>query len=222
MCGRFVTNFDLEDLHALFGCPDQPNLAPNWNAAPAQSLPIIRTGANANPRLSLVRWGLIPHWAKSDALKSKPLINARCETAHQKPSFRYALHRRRALIPANGFYEWAVNDVSKTPYYVTRTDTRPMVFAGIWERCRIGQRKLDSFAILTTRSSEDMGHIHPRCPIMIDEENFALWLDIDQNPTRFFSPRPDKFLQAEPVSKRVNAVSENDHLLPEAVPDTML
>ena len=146
MCGRYVISLTLDQLSTLFEIDDRINLAPNWNAAPTQSLPIVRRGREGEMRLSEVRWGLVPHWSKTGPDGAKPLINARAETAAEKPTFRNALKRRRALVPADGFYEWAKTEAGKQPYFITRTDGAPMVFAGLWERWGEGDERLDTFA----------------------------------------------------------------------------
>ncbi|XBQ15227.1 MAG: SOS response-associated peptidase [Oceanicaulis sp.] len=210
MCGRYVISLTLDQLADIFGFEDRPNLAPNYNAAPTQALPIVRRGRDGEPRLSEVRWGLVPHWSKTGPDGAKPLINARAETAAEKPTFRTALKRRRALVPADGFYEWEKTADGKQPHFITRTDGAPMVFAGLWERWGEGEAKIDSFAILTTAANADIAHLHHRCPVMIRPEDFAAWLDPEADPAAFLRPEPDGALTARPVSKRVNAVREND------------
>ncbi|MEQ8406545.1 MAG: SOS response-associated peptidase [Oceanicaulis sp.] len=213
MCGRYVISLTLDQLSTLFEIDDRINLAPNWNAAPTQSLPIVRRGREGEMRLTEVRWGLVPHWSKTGPEGSKPLINARAETAAEKPTFRSALTRRRALIPADGFYEWAKTEAGKQPYFITRTDGEPMVFAGLWERWGEGDARIDSFAILTNAANADIAHLHHRCPVMIARSGFSAWLDPDADPQPFLKPAPDGVLTARPVSPRVNKVAENDESL---------
>ncbi|MEO1040014.1 MAG: SOS response-associated peptidase [Pseudomonadota bacterium] len=207
MCGRYVITITLDELRAIFGeFPDRPNLQPSWNAAPTQNLPVIRAGGSGEPRLSLVRWGLVPHWSRDGPAKTKPLINARCETAAEKPTFRQALSRRRALIPANGFYEWSKTEEGKQPWYITRADGAPMVFAGLWERWGEGASKVDSFAILTAEANNDIAHLHHRCPVMIAPQDYSAWLDRENDPQPFLKVEPDGVLTARKVSNAVNAV----------------
>jgi putative SOS response-associated peptidase YedK len=161
-------------------------------------------------RLGEVRWGLVPHWSKTGPDGAKPLINARAETAAEKPTFRAALKRRRALVPADGFYEWEKTEDGKQPWYTTRTDGAPMVFAGLWERWGEGEDALDSFAILTHSANADITHLHHRCPVMIEPSGFADWLNPEVDPQPFLAPPPDGVLSARPVSTRVNAVANND------------
>ncbi|MFP4519940.1 MAG: SOS response-associated peptidase [Oceanicaulis sp.] len=217
MCGRYVISLTLDQLADLFEIPDvihgRINPAPNWNAAPTQSLPIVRRGRAGEMRLSEVRWGLVPHWSKTGPEGVKPLINARAETAAEKPTFRAALKRRRALIPADGFYEWKRTEAGKQPWFITRTDGAPMVFAGLWERWGEGDDRIDSFAVLTTAANADIAALHHRCPVMITREGFSAWLDPDTDPQPFLAPEPDGVLTARPVSARVNKVAENDAAL---------
>lgn len=217
MCGRYVISLTLDQLSDLFEIPDsingRINLAPNWNAAPTQSLPVVRRGRDGAMRLSEVRWGLVPHWSKTGPDGSKPLINARAETAAEKPSFRAALNRRRALIPADGFYEWAKTETGKQPWFITRTDGAPLVFAGLWERWGEGADAIDSFAILTSAANADIAPLHHRSPVLVERGRFADWLDPEIDPQPFLTPPADGTLTARPVSPRVNAVAENDEAL---------
>lgn len=210
MCGRYVISLALDQIADLFGVQDRPNLAPNYNAAPTQRLPVVRRGREGEPRLTEIRWGLVPHWSRTPPDKSKPLINARAETAAEKPTFRTALKRRRALVPADGFYEWRTEEAGKQPYYITRTDGAPMVFAGLWERWGEGEAAVDSFAILTLSAGPDIAWLHDRCPVMIARDAFAAWLDPETDPAPFLKAEPEGALAARPVSRRVNAVREND------------
>lgn len=211
MCGRYVISLSLDQLGDLFEVPDRPNFAANYNAAPTQSLPVVRRGREGGMRLSLIRWGLVPHWSKTGPEGSKPLINARSETASEKPTFRTALKRRRALIPADGFYEWhRREDGSKQPYFITRADGEPFVFGGLWERWGEGEDRVDSFAILTNAAGPDISDIHHRCPIIIEREDHARWLDPDTDPQGFFPVQGVGKVHKREVSARVNRVHEND------------
>lgn len=215
MCGRYVISLTLDQLSELFETEDRPNFAPSWNAAPTQCLPVVRRGKDGEQRLSLIRWGLVPSWSKTGPDGAKPLINARSETAAEKPTFQAALKRRRALIPADGFYEWSKReDGSKQPWYITRSDDAPMVMAGLWERWGEGDERLDSFAILTAEAGPDIAHLHHRSPVFVERADFNRWLDPDTDPTDFFTVEPQGALKARAVSDRVNKVRENDeHLL---------
>lgn len=211
MCGRYVISLTLDQLAELFETEDRPNFAPSWNAAPTQVLPVVRRGKEGEARLSLIRWGLVPHWSKTGPDKAKPLINARSESAAEKPTFRAALKRRRALIPADGFYEWSKReDGSKQPWFITRADGAPMVMAGLWERWGEGEEIVDSYAILTHEAGPDIAHLHHRSPVLVKQGDFARWLDPDTDPQPFFIVEPEGRLTARAVSDRVNKVREND------------
>lgn len=224
MCGRYVISLTLDQLVELFGAVDRINFAPSWNAAPTQVLPVVRRGKNGELRLSSVRWGLVPHWSKTGPDGGKPLINARSETAAEKPTFRAALGRRRALIPANGFYEWSKrDDGSKQPWYITRSDGEPMVMAGVWERWGEGPDRVDSFAILTQDAGPDIAHLHHRSPVFVEPGDFSRWLDPETDPAGFFTVEPEGRLSARAVTDRVNTVRENDAgLLDDAGADRLL
>lgn len=205
MCGRYVITYTLDELRQIFGTEDRPNFESSFNAAPTDSLPVVRRGKQGEPRLSLVRWGLVPHW-KSDGPSYKDPINARAEAAADKPMFRQAMARRRALVPANGFYEWTQEEGGKQPWYITRSDGAPLVFAGLWERWGEGEAALDSFAILTTEASEDIRTIHHRCPVLIAPADVSAWLDPETDPERFLNTPPVGILAVRKVSRKVNNV----------------
>lgn len=213
-----MISLTLDQLADLFEVPDRPNFAANYNAAPTQDLPVVRRGKEGEARLSLIRWGLVPHWSKDGPSGAKPLINARAETAAEKPTFRSALKRRRALIPADGFYEWSkAEDGSKQPWYITRTDGAPLVFAGLWERWGEGEETVDSFAILTNQAGPDIAALHHRCPVIVETPDFSAWLDPQTDPQGFFGAQREGKLTARKVSTRVNRVRENDPNLTEPV-----
>ncbi|PWE17603.1 DUF159 family protein [Marinicauda salina] len=216
MCGRYVITVSLDQMRAMFGVTDRPNLQPTWNAAPTQDLPVIRRGKEGEARLSQIRWGLVPHWSKTGPEGAKPLINARAETAADKPMFRAAMARRRALVPADGFYEWSKEGDRKQPWYITRADGEPMVFAGLWERWGEGSERVDSFAILTTDASADIKAIHHRAPVILESGAWSDWLDPDIDPQPFLHPAADGALAARRISTRVNSVRNDGPELIEA------
>lgn len=205
MCGRYVISYTLDELRQLLEFEDRPNLEPNYNVAPSLNLPVLRRGAGGGMRLTPVRWGLVPHWSKRGPGSQDP-INARSETAAQKPSFRQALARRRALVPASGFYEWHRVGETKTPYFITRADARPMMFAGLWERWGEGEAQIDSFAILTAPANEDIASIHHRTPVLIDPGAASDWLDPGTEPAPFLKPPPEGTFVLREVSEKVNSV----------------
>jgi putative SOS response-associated peptidase YedK len=135
MCGRFLLRTALDELARLFGFVERPNLAPRYNIAPTQDVPVIRQRREPTGQRSVaeLRWGLVPPSAEHPKA-GPPLINARAETLLEKPTFRGAFGRRRCLVPADGYYQWREDDLSKRPYLITRRDEVPFAFAGVWER----------------------------------------------------------------------------------------
>lgn len=202
MCGRFALSADGATLQRLFSLDEAPILTPRYNIAPGTAIAIIR--AEAGRRwLALHHWGLIPKWTDPD--RSYKAINARAETLASKPYFRDALRRRRCLIPASGYYEWASRDRSRQPYYFSRPDGLPLAFAGIWESWR-GQRagmeqELLSCAIITTAASELAAAVHDRMPAILDPQDYGAWLEAGS--AELLRPYPGK-LQVHRVSRSVN------------------
>lgn len=176
MCGRFIQTTDVDVLAAIYQIPLPVSLTVRYNAAPTQALPVIRRVDPDAPReIAHLRWGLVPSWARPDKLPT--LINARSETAAEKPSFRQALSRRRCLVLTDGWYEWLRQDKVKRPFLFRRTDRSPFVFAGLWERWTRGDAPVESFTILTTHANEAMAGVHHRMPVVIAPADQALWLD---------------------------------------------
>ncbi|UCF68856.1 MAG: SOS response-associated peptidase [Acidobacteriota bacterium] len=182
MCGRFTLTSAPEIVAALLGLETEAvSLAPRFNIAPTQQVPVlVRTGSSEPRELVSMRWGLIPSWSKDPAIGSR-LINARSETAAEKPSFRAALRRRRCLIPADGFFEWAAQDDRKRPYLIRMADGSPFVFAGLWEGWRADDdAPIVSCTILTTTANAKLAKLHHRMPVIVPAEAFERWLDPDQ------------------------------------------
>ena len=157
--------------------------------------------------------GLVPHWAKEISIGSK-LINARCETIHEKSSFRHAIRSRRCIIPASGYFEWAASSSGKLPHYITMRDESPMSLAGIWETWKAPDGKsLETVALLTTRANSMLAAIHDRMPVILHPGEFALWLDRTATDPhkleRLYQPFPSERIQAWPVSKAVNNAAHN-------------
>lgn len=213
MCGRFLLKTALEELARLFGFAERPNLAPRYNIAPTQEVPVVRQRrVPAGERsLAALRWGLVPPWAE-DPKAGPPLINARAESLLEKPTFRSAFQHRRCLVPADGYYQWREGDSSKQPYLVTRRDAAPFAFAGLWERW--GPRHdpaaaLDSFTIITTQANDLLSSFHHRMPVVLAPESFAAWLDPDASGDAvldLLAPSPNDLLQAVPLDRAVNSI----------------
>jgi len=218
MCGRFRLARSKELLDEAFGAVDGPvpvEWSPRYNVAPGQSIVAVRQDA-ARPVRELVklRWGLIPAWAKEASVGYK-MINARAETAAEKPSFREAMKRRRCLIPADGFYEWKKAGGKKLPYCFTMADDAIFAFAGLWERWRNpAGEPIESCTILTTEPNELAREIHDRMPVILAPEDYDLWLDpgfarLDALE-EMLKPYPAAGMHRYRVSDRVNQVKNDD------------
>ncbi len=176
MCGRFIQTTDADVLAAIYAIPLSFSLTPRYNAAPTQALPVIRQLTRGTPReIAHLRWGLVPSWTRGGKLPTH--INARCETALEKPSFKTALSRRRCLVLTDGWYEWLREGPKKRPFLFRRKDRAPFVYAGLWERWCRGGEVLESFAILTTKANGAMEKVHHRMPVVVEPSDQATWLD---------------------------------------------
>ena len=191
MCGRFVVAGNKADLVTAFEVQDAPaDLRRSWNVAPMTDIPLITekaTDGELTRRLETARWGLVPVWAKDQKIGSR-MINARSETILEKPSFRKAAVKRRALVPADGYYEWLKNDDgSKTPIYLHPEDEQTLLgFAALYEFWPDPSQPEDSpekwlmtATILTRPATDALGHIHDRTPVIVPPDLRGDWL----NPT---------------------------------------
>lgn len=217
MCGRYTLSVPAETIAQHFGLEAVPDLAPRFNIAPTQAAPVVRLStAHEAPVLEFLRWGLVPAWAK-DASGAGRLINARAETAADKPSFRSALRHRRCLVPADGFYEWRTEGGAKQPYRIARPDGAPFAFAGLWERWTKGAEPLETFTILTTDANAALRPLHDRMPVILDPADYALWLDPTATDPALVQPllvpAPDDLLTFDAVSRAVNSVARDDPAL---------
>lgn len=210
MCGRFSLSVPVSDLAALFGLDLQTLLSPRYNIAPAQAVAVVRASPQAGRReLALLHWGLIPSWAKDPSIGHKT-INARSETVTEKPSFRNAFKKRRCLIPTSGFYEWKREGKAKQPYIIGLQGGALFALAGLWERwAPPGRDPVESCTILTTSPNEIMRPIHDRMPVIVDPEDYGLWLDPGlaepDKLTPLLKPYPAERMQAHAVSPWVNS-----------------
>jgi putative SOS response-associated peptidase YedK len=170
-----------------------------FNVAPTQAIPVVRQ-TDAGRELAVVRWGLIPSWSKDP--KSGPLlINARSETAAEKPAFRSAFKARRCLIPSDGFYEWKKIGNKKQPYHFHLANGQLLAFAGLWERWK----EIESCTILTTAANELSGQFHDRMPVILSPNDYAEWLDPQaKEPRKLLTPFPASDMAAVAVNPIVN------------------
>jgi putative SOS response-associated peptidase YedK len=216
MCGRYRLSRHKYLIEEKFGAvSSEEDWGPHYNIAPTQSIPIIRQNPKEPIReLSLVRWGLIPWFAK-DASVSASMINARSESVDTKPAFRDALKSRRCLVPADGFYEWKKMGKGKQPYCFEVGDKELFAFAGIWDRWKNTEGKvIESCSILTTTPNALVSPVHNRMPVILDPDGYDLWLDPGMNDGRVVSdllkPYDARQMHSYPVSTRVNQAANDD------------
>ena len=215
MCGRFALNSTPRRIAAHFKLSsDQFELFPRYNIAPTQPVMIVRQNAVTSQReLTHVVWGLIPSWAKDIAIGNR-MINARSETAMEKPGYRGAMKYRRCLVPADGFYEWRQSKVKskapKQPYFIHRSDGDMLALAGLWEHWQgPGGEEIESCTLLTTDANNLMAPLHDRMPVILSPGDYDRWMDVKQQDpwqvSDLLRPCPGDWLIADPVSSYVNS-----------------
>ncbi|MFG0327679.1 MAG: SOS response-associated peptidase [Phycisphaerales bacterium JB037] len=220
MCGRFTREFTWRQVHDFldlkFPMMDEP--PKSWNVAPTQPTPVCVTGPDEPKHLEMMAWGFVPVWAKEPGAGH---INARSETAAEKPTFRDAFAKRRCVVPASGFYEWQQIGKAKQPFYVTLADGPVMAFAGIWEARREGDAEHRGFAILTTDANEKLAEVHDRMPVILTRDGARAWLAGSEDPS-LLRPCPPGRVELRKVSSRVNSPKNDDpRLIEEAPPETL-
>lgn len=225
MCGRYTLLPEAHTWIAAFGLPagaaqQISALSANYNVAPTQVIPIVRNRRASTLReLALVRWGLIPAWAK-EARFGYHTINARAESVAEKPSFRAAYRKRRCIVPASGFYEWQHGAAAKQPYLIQMRNRLPMGFAGLWESWRDPHDGsiVQSCTIIVTAANEFMQPLHERMPVILAAGDYAHWLDPDAaDGASLLRPCPGDWLSCHAVSTYVNNPRHNDRRCIEAV-----
>ncbi|MFE4107660.1 SOS response-associated peptidase [Almyronema epifaneia] len=213
MCGRYTQSHSGEAIAAAFELETVPLLTPRYNIAPSQSVSVI-TATESGRQHGWMRWGLIPSWAKDPAIGNR-LINARAETAPEKPSFRAAFRRRRCLIVADGFYEWHRSAASKTkqPYYFQQRDRLPFAFAGLWEQWLHQDNTITSCTLLTTTPNDLLAKVHNRMPVILAAASYDRWLDPQEQQVEalqaLLTPYPATDMQGFAVGKQVNKPSHD-------------
>lgn len=211
MCGRFTLRTPMHVLADQFAVILDAALEPRFNVAPSQLVAVVRVEPESEPpgrHLAALRWGLVPSWARDPSIGNR-LINARAETAAEKPAFRSAFQRRRCLLPADGFFEWQQRGEGRQPYYIQMADERPFAFAGLWEAWQgPDQNAFESCTILTTEANKVVKPIHDRMPVILAEESYEPWLDPSctnrDELKRFLAPFDAQRMKAHPVSRYVN------------------
>lgn len=238
MCGRYVSAHTAEELADYFTAEPAAgaSLAPSYNVAPTNSVYSVLVEEGIR-RLDVMRWGLIPSWAK-DAKVGGRMINARSETLPERSAYRGPFKKRRCIIPADGFYEWVSvpGQKSKQPMHISRSDGEPMAFAGLWERWRppaetpeltagspenpAGEpaEEVRSVSIITGKANERIAKVHDRMPVILPPAAWEEWLDPTQQDTgslsRLLVPAPSELFQIQRVSTEVNNPrNKSEHLI---------
>ena len=176
MCGRFALRAPPSELITQFGLDECVDFAPRYNIPPGTDIPVIRQSPEGKRVLHLLRWGLVPHWVKDPSIGAR-LNNARGESIAGKASFREAFKRRRCLVPASGFYEWAKEGRAKQPFYISLKSGDPMAMAGIWESWKAPDGNvLRTVCIVTTAANDVMAPIHERMPVIVSPDHWLDWL----------------------------------------------
>ena len=221
MCGRYSLHSNPHVVALQFGLAHAPEYEARYNVAPGTPVLAVRTDSNRARVGRLLHWGLIPSWAKEPGIGNR-LINARAETVIEKPSFRTAFQRRRCIIPADGYYEWASVGGRKQPYYVRARGDELFGFAGLYDRWSGagGGKPIDSCTIVTTEANPLTRPVHARMPVILPVEAYAHWLDPDNSDldalAALLKPAPDDRMSIHPVSLRVNNVRNEGPVLIEA------
>ncbi|HVB15926.1 MAG TPA: SOS response-associated peptidase [Stellaceae bacterium] len=224
MCGRFVQKTPLGEIQVLFEASGPtPNMMPRYNAAPTDSLAVVRFNPQTRARsLDLLRWGLVPLWAK-DLSSGPKCINARRETVATNNIFRDAFERRRCLVPADGFYEWQKRDGKTQPYAIVPLPGSLFAFAGLWERWKnpANGSIVRSFTIVTGLPNALCAPIHDRMPVILAPEVWRLWLGEEEASREellaLLAPYPAELMRAYPVGPRVGNVRNDEPALLEAI-----
>jgi putative SOS response-associated peptidase YedK len=212
MCGRYTISLaDVQKAEAMFNARLDGSFPPNYNAAPAQALPVI---TNEDPhRIQFYRWGLIPDWAKEENVGYK-MINARVEGIAEKNSFRKPIQKQRCLVLANSFYEWRNQNKVKTPFRIHPTDQPLFAFAGIWNRWinKETGEEIPTFAIITMEANAFMHQLHDRMPAILSAEEAQQWIDKRtsfEEAMQLLKPYAPEKMEAFEVSKDVNKAGNN-------------
>lgn len=198
MCGRYDISDTAAQMALLFDLGITQISLPSGEIAPTATGPVVAVGADGALKVIPMRWGLEPGWMREPP--SRAIFNARSETVEDKPMFRSAFAKRRALAPATAFYEWQGEPGSKTRYRFTRSDGAPMVFAGLWEKRKTGEGELKlTYTILTCAANGDVVEYHDRMPVILSPDQWPVWLDPDAPQPilkGMLQPAPDGFLTA--------------------------
>jgi putative SOS response-associated peptidase YedK len=209
VCGRYAFYSPHEAVVRLFGATPAAAIAPRYNIAPTQFVPVVRCDADQVRRLAMLYWGLIPFWAKEKSIGAR-MINARAETVAEKPAFRAAYRKRRCLVLADGYYEWQSTPSGKQPYYLRAAGGEPFGMAGLWESWLEpeGGDPLESCTIITTQAYGVAASVHDRMPLILPRAAYDAWL-APTTPTdeiaRLTAVEVLETLEVTAVNRRVNS-----------------
>jgi putative SOS response-associated peptidase YedK len=212
VCGRFnITSDPLTVL--LMELVGLPHPGPdNYNAAPTETIRVLRIGENGEPELVPMRWWLTPYWSDGPSTRYS-MFNAKSETAHRSPAFREPFRKRRCVVPVSGFYEWTRQNNQKLPYYIRPHDQAGLLLAGLWDRWRNPEADevLESFTILTVPAAPGMAFVHDRQPLMLSLEDARSWMDPEQEDLQaLIGSGLPVAVDAVPVSTHVNNARHKD------------
>lgn len=214
MCGRFAFYSPTEAAAALFGVSAAVDVEPRYNIAPTQYVAAIRNDAGGERELVMLRWGLVPFWAKDPSIGNR-MINARAETVAEKPSYRNAYKHRRCIVLADGFYEWQKQGTTKVPYLISLASGGPFALAGLWENWtdKDSGESLQTTTLVTTDANAFMARLHHRMPVILEAATATDWL-AGSNDLLDDVAAITPALQAWPVDRRVNnARNEGEELI---------
>jgi putative SOS response-associated peptidase YedK len=219
MCSRYFLDADGNIIAYTFRVPQSDKVQKRYNIAPTQEAPVIRLSKEGAAEVALLRWGLVPFWAKDIAVGTK-MINARCEGVAEKPAFRQALQKRRCVVPATGFYEWQGVSGRKQPYAISFPDHPVFGFAGLWERWQATNGEpVDTFTIVTTEANDTIARIHDRMPVVLSPEQTEAWLTADASAACAMLKPYEGTTRTRPVGRFVSNVrSEGPECLDDAEP----
>jgi putative SOS response-associated peptidase YedK len=226
MCSRYSLTSPAEAVRAYFRHHNEAVFPPRYNIAPTQPVAIVRPDHAGRRELVLVRWGLIPPWVK-DTRTFSLLINARAESAAEKPAFRGAMRHKRCLVPADGFYEWTGVKGRKRPHLLRLASGGPMALAGLYEHwLGADGSELDTMAILTVAANASVARLHDRMPAILSPDQFDAWLDVRavsaEEAQRLLVPAAEDALEIVEVSPKLNDPRNEGPELQEAVGGTLL
>jgi len=226
MCSRYNLTSPPEAVRAYFGYADTPNFPARFNIAPTQAVPVVCLDAQGGRRFRLMRWGLLPPFVK-DPKRFPTLINARSEEVLEKPSFRNAVHRRRCLIPADGFYEWTGPKGKRRPFLMRPREPRLIAFAGLYECWQDPQGgEIDTVTILTCPANPTVAELHDRMPVVLEPEHFEAWLDVKavkaEEALAMLGPTADDLFEAVEMHPKINDSRSDEPGIQEPLQLTLL